>query len=249
MIPGTDSHALLANTTTFEVDDGVVLCCESSGQLLYLNETAASIFHGLAAGLTRETLVGEISRRTGVGENRLARNSHDQRWGLHLVKVVDGRRHQPERPTAPSDYYAYGEPVLAPAAGEVVQVRDGLPDTAPGELPRDVPGFGNLVVLKVREAEYVFLPHLRAGSILVAEGEAVAAGQELAAVGFSGFSPVTPEPHVALHLQDTPDELMGEAVPWFFAYESAGKTVERGVPKGGMAPDGRLLGELISPVD
>ncbi len=183
----------------------------------------------------------------GKDENRLGGFFPDRRWAMHLVKVADGRRLRgPAAAREPSDFRAWNEPVLAPAAGTVVRVRDGIPDALLGVLPRDVPAFGNLVVIEVRDDEYLFLYHLLAGSIRVTEGQAVEAGEELARVGHSGYSPVTPEPHVALHLQDTPDEGLGEAIPWFFhGYTANGHAVERGLPHGGIGSGGVLRGELV----
>lgn len=184
----------------------------------------------------------------GKDDNMLGGFFPDRRWAMHLVKAVDGRRIRGPGPARePSEFLAWNEPILAPASGTVVLVRDDIPDSELGVVSRDVPAFGNLVVIEVRGGEYLFLYHLLAGSIRAAEGQAVEAGMELARVGYSGYSPVTPEPHVALHLQDTPDEGLGEAIPWFFhGYTSNGRPVERGLPHGGIGTGGELRGELVA---
>ncbi|NLF75825.1 MAG: M23 family metallopeptidase, partial [Chloroflexi bacterium] len=87
---------------------------------------------------------------------------------------------------------------------------DGLRDVKPqietdGEHPA-----GNHVVIEVAEDAYLYIAHLQRGSLLVAEGDRVAAGQEIGRVGNSGN---TTEPHIHIHLQDMPD---------MFAYNSAG---------------------------
>jgi len=112
--------------------------------------------------------------------------------------------------TSNEDYYAFGQPVFAPADGTVVRAVDGLRDVKPqietdGEHPA-----GNHVVIEVAEDAYLYIAHLQRGSLLVAEGDRVAAGQEIGRVGNSGN---TTEPHIHIHLQDMPD---------MFAYNSAG---------------------------
>jgi urea transporter/murein DD-endopeptidase MepM/ murein hydrolase activator NlpD len=101
--------------------------------------------------------------------------------------------------TAKEDYLSFGEPVLAPGAGEVAQVHDGLPDGAPGELDTRHP-WGNAVVLRHGPELFSVVAHLKQGSVLVRPGQLVAAGQPVAACGSSGRSP---RPHVHVQAQRT----------------------------------------------
>jgi murein DD-endopeptidase MepM/ murein hydrolase activator NlpD len=111
---------------------------------------------------------------------------------------------------------------------------------------RGVEPFGNHVVLRVAPEQYVFLAHLMRGSVRVRPGQRVARGEPLGRVGSSGFSAVTPEPHLALHLQDSPVPRRGEAVPWSFCgYAADGEPRERGLPSGGVTRDGRLVGQRV----
>ncbi|MEM7309056.1 MAG: M23 family metallopeptidase [Planctomycetota bacterium] len=138
-----------------------------------------------------------------------------------------------------------GEAVLAPAAGEVVAVHDGEPDRAAGAAAATGEPYGNHVVLRVADGEYLFLIGLQQNSLAVAVGDLVEPGQVLARVGFSARSPLTPEPHLGLHLQATPDLRRGEGIPLEFrGYASGGRTVARGVPRGGLA-GGRHTGERV----
>ncbi len=177
--------------------------------------------------------------------NRLSSFYPDRRWGLHLVREVNGSTFSGSGERV-SDYHAWGQPVLAPAAGRVVRVHDGEPQASIGLLSRGGEGHGNFIVVEVAEGQFCFLAHLQAGSLKVAEGQQVAAGDELGRVGYSGLMPLTPQPHVALFLQDTPDPRRGEAIPWsFHDYLSSGREVLAGVPRGGVAEDGTLLGERV----
>ena len=126
-------------------------------------------------------------------------------------------------------------------------LRDTLPDQLPGTArDRSCDEFGNMIVLEVAEAEYLFLCNLKQGSILVGPDEHVESGQELARVGNSSCSRFTPQPHLALHLQDTPVPRWGQAVPWFFnSYNSGSSMVLRGLPSGGP----RLSGDRVSSIE
>ena len=101
---------------------------------------------------------------------------------------------------AVEDFYAYKLPVLAPGAGEVVDLLDGVPDNKPGEVNLSE-NWGNSLVLKHAEGLYSQLSHLLAGSFEVKKGDYVKRGQVLARLGNSGRSP---KPHLHFQLQATP---------------------------------------------
>lgn len=176
--------------------------------------------------------------------NRYASFFHDRRYALALVRVEGGSRRRGAS-EQPSDWLAYDQPVLAPAAGRVVRVHDGEPDRVPADWSGGEP-LGNHVVLEVGPGQYLFLCHLRQGSIAVAPGQEVLAGEVIGRVGSSGRSPVAPEPHLELHLQDRPEPHRGEAIPWRFrAYRADGSEVELGVPRGGLDAGGRATGQRV----
>ena len=141
------------------------------------------------------------------------------------------------------DYYAYGQPVLAPANGTVVRAVDDLPDVKPQvETDAEHPA-GNHVVIRVARDVYLFIAHLQPGSLFVAEGDAVTAGQEIGRVGNSGN---TTEPHIHIHLQNLPDMFAVDedgaitgftdaiGLPLAFSdIEVNGNPFARGVPLGG----------------
>jgi murein DD-endopeptidase MepM/ murein hydrolase activator NlpD len=97
------------------------------------------------------------------------------------------------------DYYAYEQPVLAPAPGTVVTVVDGVPENPmPGQVDEyDAPG--NYVVLDIGHDEYAMLMHLKAGAMRVHRGERVRAGQPLGRVGNSGHCT---EPNLQFQIAD-----------------------------------------------
>lgn len=180
--------------------------------------------------------------------NRLAGFVPERRWGLDLVVVRDGRSHEGDG-LALEDYYCYDREVLSPAAGRVVDVHSGQRDTQPGMVERGLEAYGNYVVIEVAPDEFLFLAHLKPGSIEVHEDELVEQGQRIGRVGNSGYSPLTPEPHLALHLQDTPVPRHGEPIPWtFHHYLADDLTVAQGLPRGGIGREGAFYGQRVSPL-
>ena len=75
-------------------------------------------------------------------------------------------------------------------------VVDGIKDMPVPQMDREHMA-GNYVAINCGEF-YVFLAHLRAGSIVVKKGEQVEVGEPLAQMGNSGNSS---EPHLHLHAQ------------------------------------------------
>ncbi|MFG3420211.1 M23 family metallopeptidase [Micromonospora sp. NPDC049460] len=200
----------------------------------------------------------------------LARNSPARRvpsHGTHLFATtyamdfvaVRGRRTATTRDwrallaTEPAErFFAFGQPILAPAAGRVVSVHDGEVDHVARRSPlarvpyaltqasraRGGAGAlaGNHVILELAGRRgYVVLAHLRAGSIRVGEGEPVAAGRELADCGNSGNST---QPHLHIQVMDSADPFAARGLPMSFrdyrAWRRPGGppvVVEQGIPR------------------
>ncbi len=164
-----------------------------------------------------------------------------QRWAYDLLVTVDGSSHRNDGREC-ADYYIYDRPVLAPADATVRTAVDGDPDMPVGQLGGGSNPAGNHVVLDIGPGEFLYLCHLKPGSIRVKEGDAVVRGQEIARVGNSGN---TSEPHLHIHLQDTPVPDIAEGIPLYFHdYRSGGRLVDRGMPRGGFDGDA-IAGEII----
>lgn len=151
----------------------------------------------------------------------------DQRHAYDLLVLKDGLSHSGDG-KAVTDYYAWGKPILAPAAGTVVEVVDKLPDNPPGKMDA-VYVFGNHIVLDLGNKEYAVFAHLQKGSMAVKKGDVVTVGQKLALCGNSGNSS---QPHLHFHVQDKPS-LSGDAVGLpitFVHYKSNDQQVEHGSP-------------------
>lgn len=207
--------------------------------LLYLSQYAFQVYpssHDRSPSQVRFRLPldGPVTVAWGGGAPGL--NYHvaypDQRWAYDLFVTRDGKSFRGDG-TKREDYYYYGAAVRAPADGMVVSTLDGRPELPPGKLGGE-PAGGNQVVIQVAPKQFLFLCHLRPGSLRVKKGDRVRVGQVIARGGNSGN---TSEPHLHLHLQDTSEDGLGEGIPLYFhGYRLEGRIVERGIPTGGGKP-------------
>ncbi|MBI5217777.1 MAG: urea transporter [Bacteroidia bacterium] len=98
------------------------------------------------------------------------------------------------------DYYCYDKLVLAPAAGYVVHIVDGVEDNKINDV-NTTDNWGNTIIIKHAEFLHTKLCHLKTGSFKVYIGEYVRQGQAVAHCGNSGRSPY---PHLHFQIQSTP---------------------------------------------
>ncbi|HMV65412.1 MAG TPA: urea transporter, partial [Myxococcota bacterium] len=127
-------------------------------------------------------------------------HTHQGLWRHGLdFEVLDetGQRGGPSL----ADHGCWHLPVLAPAAGTVVRVVDGVADNAPGAQDTEE-RWGNLVVVQHAPALFSLVAHLSPATIAVRVGDYVLPGQLLGRCGSSGRSPV---PHLHFQLQATPE--------------------------------------------
>ena len=148
----------------------------------------------------------------------------------------------------PGEFPSFGRPVLAPFDGVVVATRGSARDhltrlSLPGLFYLFVEGFvrslgtprhllGNHVFVRAdgEEAVVAVLAHLRRGSLRVAPGERVVAGQQLGECGNSGNSS---DPHVHVQLMDGEDIVTAHGVPFAWDYRTDAGQERRGVPADG----------------
>lgn len=160
-----------------------------------------------------------------IGENQHA-IIRAQRFAYDILMVKDGKTHVGESKVL-TDYYCYGQPVLAPAAGVVVTAVDSFPDQPIGT--RDpAHAAGNHIVIDHGNGEYSLLAHMQPHSIQVKPGQRVKSGDVLGKAGNSGN---TSEPHLHVHLMNKPSmeaaDCDGLPLP-FSDYVLDGKVIERG---------------------
>lgn len=152
-----------------------------------------------------------------------------------------------------SHWYAFGEPVLAAADGEVVRVTgDRVQDRTflaqrPGETAgqrgervgrevetralADFPNnlLGNIIVIRHQVGdtiEYSSYDHLKTGSAKVKVGDRVKAGDQIAEVGDTGDTPVV---HLHFEVNAGPDPLYSPSLPFHLSgMERTGSTQDPG---------------------
>lgn len=194
--------------------------------------------------------------------NRVPSHGTD-RFGLShaidLVPVDDTGRSAPRTPRSwlgtepPERFVGFGRPVLAPASGSVIWAHDGESDGVARRAPLVSLGFaltqarrvaagveavaGNHVVIELRDgAGFLWLVHLRKGSVRVEPGDAVAVGDQVGECGNSGNST---EPHVHVHVADSPRWPVAQGLPIVFGgYRvvtagEPGPPVVAGLPRNG----------------
>ncbi|WP_457642841.1 urea transporter [Persephonella sp.] len=134
-----------------------------------------------------------------------------------------------------TDYYAYRKPVLSPVRGRVVKVVSDLPDNPIGQVDREN-NWGNLVIIYDIRGFYVEISHLAHKSISVKEGDWVEVGSFIGLCGNSGYSP---QPHIHIQVQPSP-EIGSYTLPFsFVSYTSGNRFFSNNLPS---------EGEVVEPV-
>jgi murein DD-endopeptidase MepM/ murein hydrolase activator NlpD len=138
-----------------------------------------------------------------------------------------------------ADYYAYGKPVFASAAGYVVKVMDGVTDNPIG-LVNTRENWGNYVCISHGYGLYSFYSHLKQGSLQAKTGDYLKQGDRLGLVGNSGRSAV---PHLHFQVQLGPEAGSRTRLSHLVNYKLHGgdglEFIGSGIPR---------KGEIISPL-
>lgn len=119
------------------------------------------------------------------------------KYAYDFVKKKDGVTYTNEGLYA-GDYYAFGESVLSPVNGYVVDFRSDLVDNIIGAVDR-VNNWGNYIIIRSDLGFFVEISHLMQYSVNVSVGEYVSMNKIIAKCGNSGYSP---EPHIHIQVQD-----------------------------------------------
>ena len=104
------------------------------------------------------------------------------------------------------DYEIFNDTIYSPCAGVVAKSESDNPDNIPPSRKRG-PTNLNMVLIET-DAEWVFLGHMKQGSVFVKKGDMVATGQPLGLAGNSGAS-LEPHLHIQAHAKTSRD------IPWY----------------------------------
>jgi len=155
--------------------------------------------------------------------------NEEQRFSLDFVLIKNGRLFSGDG-SENSQYYCFGQPVLAPADGQAVMVEDGFQDNLPGRPTHDS-ARGNMVLLSHGNSEFSIMDHLKQNSVRVKKGDKVKQGDVVGECGNSGPSSV---PHLHYMLQNSGGLPLPDSLPaQFVDYYADGKLVAAGEPERG----------------
>ncbi|MGE6516505.1 M23 family metallopeptidase [Lysinibacillus sphaericus] len=135
----------------------------------------------------------------GQGGNHVQINYHNaypaQQYALDITKLNKvGVRAAGIYPKELDKYVIYGDELTSPCTGEVLEVRNHLPDLTPPNADSEN-AEGNYVKLNCEDVN-VYIAHLQKDSVVVEEGDVLQKGQQIGLVGNSGN---TSEPHLHIH--------------------------------------------------
>jgi murein DD-endopeptidase MepM/ murein hydrolase activator NlpD len=126
-------------------------------------------------------------------------NVQSQKYAFDFIMVDETGKFYRTNGKHNEDYYSFGQEVLAPADGEVIEVVTGMRDNKPKEL-NSFNVIGNYIMIKHDEVTFSVLGHLKQDSTVVRIGQRVKAGDKIAECGNSGN---TTDPHLHFHVQDS----------------------------------------------
>lgn len=120
----------------------------------------------------------------------------EYKYAYDFIKLKERKSFQNEGLYC-SDYYCFGESIIAPVSGNVVDFRDDLVDNSIGEVDR-VNNWGNYIIIKSEHGFFVNVCHLMQHSVNCKVGEYIHVGSVIAKCGNSGYSPL---PHIHIQAQ------------------------------------------------
>ena len=152
-----------------------------------------------------------------------------QRFAIDWYRVDSEHRAWIGDPSKVGSYLAYDQPVLASAAGSVVDIKDGLPNNPdipkPPKTPPIADTVGNHVIVKVSPGVFLLYAHLDRNSLRVKLGEHVRRGQVLGLIGTSGNSTA---PHLHFQVMTTRTFFPTDSPPFVFDnFKLLGRVTER----------------------
>jgi hypothetical protein len=187
------------------------------GPVVSVNQTPPIVIASPLAGTGWLALNGccspNVHRNTRVGaSDRIATS---ETFAIDWMRVDEGKECKNDC-TRNDDYSCFGVPVRSVSDGEVIGVRNDMPDESPSlkqsaniKTPFDYAG--NFVYVRIRPDLYAFYAHLQPGSVTVKPGDKVKTGTVLGKLGNSGN---TTAPHLHFGFLDRPDALVSNSLPF-----------------------------------
>jgi hypothetical protein len=151
-------------------------------------------------------------------------SAYNQVYALDLLAIEDDRLFR-EGAEGNGLSRSWEAPLYAPVAGTVRVARGDIPDSDGLNLVKSQEqAAGNVVVIESDAGPYVVLAHLRAGSVLVQEGQRVDVGTPLGKVGNSGNTTLS---HLHLQVQTHADVWAPENRSLPFTFSGSARALRR----------------------
>ncbi len=142
-------------------------------------------------------VTGEWNVHSGGYNKNNSEENIRQTYSLNLTITDSTGKSYRSNGKINENYFAFDKPITAPCDGIVIAVVEGISDNIPG-IVNTKQFYGNSVVLKTNNEEYISLSHLKLNSIKVKFNDLVKKSQLLGHCGNSGNSP---EPQLHFFIQ------------------------------------------------
>jgi hypothetical protein len=133
------------------------------------------------------------------GFNDIWTHKGNYKYAYDFVKEIDGKTYENDGLEL-TDYFAYGESIISPIEGYIVDAVNYLPDNYIGKVDR-INNWGNYIIIRSNYGFYVEISHLLQYSQNFKIGDYVKLGTIIGKCGNSGYSP---EPHIHIQTQLLP---------------------------------------------
>jgi len=216
-VPARLSHRIAYDFSMTDPLATIIGKKQVDGPVVSVNQTPPIVIASPLAGTGWLALNGccspNVHRNTRVGAtDRIATS---ETFAIDWMRVDEGKECKNDC-TRNDDYSCFGVPVRSVSDGEVIGVRNDMPDERPSMIhsaniktPFDYGG--NFVYVRIRPDLYAFYGHLQPGSVTVKPGDKVKTGTVLGKLGNSGN---TSAPHLHFGLLDRPDVLVSNSLPF-----------------------------------
>ena len=120
----------------------------------------------------------------------------EYKYAYDFVISKDGKSYENDGNFC-TDYYCFGQSILSPISGYIVDLRDDLIDNNISEVDR-INNWGNYIIIKGDDGIFVQISHIMQHSIIPKVGDYITVRTPIAKCGNSGYSPL---PHIHIQVQ------------------------------------------------